>query len=110
EQGKFWDYHHVLYTVQNGRNYGTFGKENLKRYAGQLSLDQGSFDSCLDSGRYTKQVQEDTEAGRQKGVQRTPTLIINGHKIEGVPTFDQLKSVIEQRALAPAPAASGRDN
>ena len=33
EQGKFWPYHDLLYSRQNGENEGAFKTENLKKFA-----------------------------------------------------------------------------
>lgn len=98
EQGMFWPYHHKLYAEQAGRDRGTFSKENLKRFAAEVGLDAASFNACVDSDRYVEQVRAETEEGRRRGVQATPTLFVNGQKIEGVPDFNQLRRIIEAAA------------
>jgi protein-disulfide isomerase len=109
EQGRFWDYHDKLYAEQAGENRGAFSKDNLKRFAADLGLDQPAFNACLDSDRYAAQVKAETEAGRQQGVRSTPTLFVNGQKIEGVPRFEQLSQVIAaQAAAAGAPPAEAQ--
>lgn len=95
EQGRFWAYHDKLFASQSGRNNGTFSQDNLKRFASELGLDGGAFNACVDSGRYSEKVRADTEAGRQKGVRATPTLFVNGNKLDGVPTFEQLRQAVE---------------
>ncbi|HEY8478185.1 MAG TPA: thioredoxin domain-containing protein [Chloroflexota bacterium] len=106
EQGQFWAYHDKLFAEQSGENRGTFSKENLKRFASELGLDRQRFDACLDGGRYTRKVQAEIEAGERKGVRATPTMFVNGRKIEGLVPFDQLRRVVEQ-ALEEAGAAKG---
>ncbi|HEY7063538.1 MAG TPA: thioredoxin domain-containing protein [Chloroflexota bacterium] len=109
EQGRFWDYHDKLYAAQSGENRGTFSKDNLKRFAADLGLDQPAFNACVDSDRYAGQVKAETEAGRQQGVRVTPTLFVNGQKLEGVPSFEQLSQVIAaQAAAAAAPPAEAQ--
>ncbi len=98
EQGQFWTYHDKLFAEQAGVNRGAFSKDNLKRYAGELGLDRARFDACLDTDRYAAKVQAETQAGRQKGVRATPTLFVDGHKLEGVPRFEQLAQLIEAAA------------
>jgi protein-disulfide isomerase len=100
EQGRFWDYHDKLYAEQAGENRGAFSKDNLKRFAADLALDQSAFAACLESDRYAAQVKAETDAGRQQGVRSTPTLFVNGQQIEGVPRFEQLGQVIAARAAA----------
>lgn len=94
EQGKFFEYHDKLYASQAGEGRGAFSKENLKRFGAELGLAQ-SFASCVDSGRYAQAVREQTASGQARGIDRTPTLIVNGRKIEGAATFEQLRAIIE---------------
>ncbi len=100
EQGRFWDYHDKLYAEQAGENRGAFSKDHLKQFAADLGLDQPAFNACLDSDRYAAQVKAETEAGRQQGVRVTPTLFVNGQKLEGVPVLQQLSQLIEAQAAA----------
>ena len=102
-QGQFWEYHDRLFAEQRGRNQGAFSKPNLKRFGADLGLEQASFNACVDGGLTSARVTAETEAGRQKGVARTPTLFVNGRKIEGVPSFEVLLEAI-QTALVPAPS------
>lgn len=101
EQGQFWAYHDKLYAEQAGENRGAFSKDNLKRFAAAIGLDQGAFNACLDDGRYSARVRAETEAGRQKGVRATPTLFVQGQKIEGVPSFEQLRQMVDSAAASP---------
>ncbi len=41
DQGKFWEYHDLLFDKQNGENVGTFTKENLIKYAKELKSGHG---------------------------------------------------------------------
>jgi len=94
EQGKFFEYHDKLYASQAGENNGAFSKDNLKRFGTDLGLGP-AFASCVDSGRQQQAVRDDTKVGQGRGVTATPTLFVNGRKIEGAASFDQLKAIIE---------------
>jgi len=94
EQGRFWDYYDKLFEEQSGENVGTFGKENLKRFAAELGLDTERFNQCLDSGRYQTKVQQELIEGRQKGVRGTPTLFVNGQLIERGGDYQVLRAAI----------------
>ena len=99
DQGKFWQYHDILFNRQNGENQGAFVKDNLKKFAGELGLDQTVFDNCLDGGKYTQAVKDDTDYGRSVGVNGTPATFINGEIVEGVnqaDPFASFKNVIEK--------------
>ena len=52
EQGKFWEYHDMLFVKLTAGE--DFSAVNLKKYAGTLGLNQSTFDSCLDGGKYKK--------------------------------------------------------
>jgi protein-disulfide isomerase len=93
-QGKFFEFHDKLYASQAGENRGAFSKDNLKRFGAELSLGP-SFASCVDSGQFAQNVHDDTMAGEGRGVNATPTLFVNGRKIEGAATFEQLRTIID---------------
>ena len=94
EQGKFWEYHDQLFASQRGENQGAFSRENLKRIGADLRLGP-SFAVCVDSKAYAQAVRDETQSGRERGVVATPTLFVNGRKIEGALTYDQLRALIE---------------
>lgn len=99
DQGKFWQYHDLLLNRQKGENEGAFSKENLKTFAGELGLNTADFDSCLDTGKYTQAVKDDTDYGRSVGVTGTPGTFINGEQVVGVDRndpFTQFKVVIDK--------------
>ncbi len=95
EQGKFWEYHDKLFASQNGENQGAFAKDKLKGFAADLKLDTEKFNACLDSGKYTQVVQDETNMAGQLGVQSTPTFLINTQPVQGAQSFDTFKQIIE---------------
>ena len=95
EQGRFWEYADRLYANQGGRNGGSYSKENLKRYGSEVGLDSGSFNACVDGGRYAAAVRAENEEGPRKGVTSTTRIFVNGTKQAGVPTWEQLLRLIE---------------
>ncbi len=72
-----------------------FSSESLKLIANELGLEQGSFDECLDTGKYTDLVQKQTELARQLGVQSTPAFLINAQAMLGAQPFENFQQVIE---------------
>ena len=89
-QGKYWEYHDVLF-----RNQTALDVASLKRYARDLDLDGAAFDACLDSGQGAARVKQDTEEASRLGVSGTPTFFLNGRKIVGARPFAQFKADIE---------------
>jgi len=100
EQGQFWAYHDKLFAMQRGRGAGTFSKPNLKQFGADLGLDSASFSACVDGDLMVARVRAETQAGERKGVKSTPTLFVNGHKIEGAPAWVDLERLIGEVALA----------
>jgi predicted DsbA family dithiol-disulfide isomerase len=78
EQGKFWALHDVMFEDQSKLTV-----TDLKATARRLGMDGKKFDTCLDSGRYVEQVQNDQREAVRVGVTGTPTLFINGVMTEG---------------------------
>ena len=106
EQGQFWAYRDRLFAEQRGRDRGAFSTPNLKRFGADLGLDQGAFSACVENDLAAARVRAEVEEGRRKGVVGTPTLFVNGRKIEGVPSFEDLLHAI-QTALVPPPSVLG---
>lgn len=95
DQDAFWEYHDKLFDSQSGENQGVFNKDNLKRFAVDLGLDMAAFDECLDSGKYTSIVQNETQAAQSMGVRSTPTFLINGKPVLGAQPFEVFQQYIE---------------
>lgn len=95
EQGKFWEYLHQLFQQPGGRAQGTYQRDNLKRYAGEIGLDRAAFDTCLTSERYAAQVRAEMREGRSKGVDATPTVFVNGRKLQGGATLERIAQAVE---------------
>lgn len=96
DQGQFWEFNHKLFENQDGENDGAFSNENLKRMAGELGLEQTTFDSCLDSGKHRQTVIDGYNSAQANGINSTPTLIINGVRVAYTNQgYDLLKRQIE---------------
>lgn len=82
EQGKFWEYHDMLFESQN--SWASLGSVNatntFKQYASQLGLDTNSFNSCVDTAKYTDKVNKDSQDGTNYGATGTPTFFIGNDK------------------------------
>jgi len=88
-QGRYWEYHDMLFVAQPA-----FSRDELITYASRLGLGTDEFTTCLDSGRFRDAVQEDLDEARMAGVSRTPTFLINRHRIVGVETIHKFRYVI----------------
>ena len=82
EQGKFWDYHDILFETQG--SWEKLGNNAIGSALSQLSsevgLEKSQFDSCLESGKYVEEVQKDIQDGMDYGITGTPTFLIDNEK------------------------------
>lgn len=101
DQNRFWDYHDLLFSRQNGENRGAFNKDKLLGLAAELKLDLAQFEPCLTDEETLARVQADTQEGQQAGVTGTPTFFINGLKIAGAQPYERFRLVIEPLLAAP---------
>jgi protein-disulfide isomerase len=60
-----------------------------------MGLDTKAFNACLDSEKYTQAIKDQTNIGRQLGLQSTPTFAINGQAVVGAQSFDSFKQTID---------------
>ncbi|MBI3273586.1 MAG: DsbA family protein [Candidatus Colwellbacteria bacterium] len=98
EQGKFWEMHDKIFGEEDKKSTtGTvqFDVSDLKKWAGQIGLDTGKFNSCLDSGKYAKEVEKDYSDGSAAGVSGTPSVFVNGQIVVGAQPFSAFKSLID---------------
>jgi protein-disulfide isomerase len=100
EQGKFWEYHDVLFYSKQ------LQVAELKAHARVLKLDGDRFDKCLDDGAETAPVKKDLEEAHQLGLTGTPSFFVNGHFFSGAADYTVLKEMVElQLASSPRPAS-----
>ena len=102
DQGKFWEYHDVLFTQSP-----QLALEDLRRYAGQVGLDVTKFDGCLAAGVHKAAVQRDLDEGNRLGITGTPAFFINGRTLTGAQPLDAFTRLIEQELARVA--ASGKE-
>jgi len=91
EQGKFWQMHDKMFA-----NAQALDRASLEGYAQEIGLDVGKFKAALDSGKFTKRVEEDSAAGMAVGANGTPTFFINGREFVGAQPFEAFKNVIDE--------------
>ncbi len=103
DQGKFWQMHDGLYVNNLGEDAGSYTEKRLQAIAEKAGLDLGTFNGCMESGKYLDQVAQDAIDGRAAGITGTPAFVlsytVNGearHKlIIGAQPFDQFQQEIE---------------
>ena len=101
DQNMYWEYHDSLYILQESKiDNGWASSERLKAFAFNLNLDMKLFDECLDSEKYSKRVQYNSQQARDNGVKGTPGFFIissdYGQKqISGAQPYSVFQKILE---------------
>ncbi len=77
DQNRYWEYHDNLFRNQVRWAPSTNAAGVFIDYAGELGLDEGAFESCLESDLHADVVTANMELGNQMGVGGTPTILIH---------------------------------
>jgi protein-disulfide isomerase len=72
-QGKFWEFHDLLF-----KDYNRLNDEKVKEIAKKLGLDEQEFEKKTADPQIVRKIQQDYMDGINAGVSGTPTLFING--------------------------------
>jgi protein-disulfide isomerase len=91
DQGKFWQYHDLLYSKAP-----KLGSADLKVYAKEIGLNTASFDQCLESGKHKVAVQKELSEGAKLGLTGTPSFFINGREMSGAQPLEAFAAIIDE--------------
>ncbi len=75
-QGKFWEFHDLLF-----KNYNKLNDQKISEIALELGLDQTEFEKKMKDPKITAMIRRDVRDGAQAGVRGTPTIFINGRRL-----------------------------
>ena len=75
-QGKFWEFHDLLF-----KNYNKLNDQKIREIALELGLDQTEFKKKMKDPKITAIIRQDVRDGAQAGVRGTPTIFINGRRL-----------------------------
>lgn len=100
DQGMYWQYHDMLYNSQEPKIDGGWAStERLKAFAFALGLDMELFESCLDSGKYSKRIQYNVQQARENGINSTPGFFVVGSDtqqfIKGAQPYSTFQKIID---------------
>ncbi|HEY8209951.1 MAG TPA: thioredoxin domain-containing protein, partial [Myxococcaceae bacterium] len=84
DKGKFWEMHDRLFANQLALSVPT-----IKELAATLGIPAAEVQKALDSGKYAAEIASWKELGKTSGVERTPTIFLNGRVFELSPTVEQ---------------------
>ena len=91
EQGKFWEYHDVLFAHQQA-----LSSTDLRRHAQTVGLDVSIFDRCLSAGKHQDALAAVLDGTESHLIEATPTFLVNGRVVQGAVPLHELGAIIEQ--------------
>jgi protein-disulfide isomerase len=89
-QGRFEALHDLFFAQQD--SLGTKPWARFAREAGVADL--AAFGRCMQGRDADAAVRRDSEAGMRLGLSATPTLLINGRRVQGAPPLPRLEQLI----------------
>jgi protein-disulfide isomerase len=95
-QGRFWEYHDLIYENQSSGNSGGYNEESLTALAEEAGLDVDRFREDLKGARYDDVVQADFREGQDLGISGTPTFFINDRALVGLQPLATFEEAIEE--------------
>ena len=75
-QGKFWEFHDQLF-----ENYNKLNDQKIREIALGLGFDPAEFEKKMKDPKINAMIRQDLRDGSQAGVRGTPTIFINGRRL-----------------------------
>jgi len=91
DQGRFWEYHDVLFDNQQALTAA-----DLRKHAGTAGVELSRFDACIESGKYREVVADAAAGNGEHLVEVTPTFLVNGRVIQGAVPLYEIAAVVDQ--------------
>ena len=98
DQGKFWQYHDLLFSSQTTEQEDVTKWQDPKThqgYAQQLGLDVKKLLDCFNSGKYTALVGQSTQEAINNGGQGTPYFLVNKTALSGAQPYSVFQTTID---------------
>lgn len=97
DQDQFWDFYDAVYENQGSESEDWATEEFMYELFNQSTsgLDYSDFRSCVADKETLEEVRQDTRMGRQAGVTGTPSIYVNGDKLDSW-SYSAVARAIEQ--------------
>ena len=96
KQNKFWEMHDLIFENQTSWENRGDAKNIFNDYAQKLGLNMEQFKNDFDSKEIKDKVENDFQSGVQSNINATPTVFLNGKKINLPPNYDELADIINE--------------
>jgi protein-disulfide isomerase len=99
----FWAFHDWIFAHQGEiDNEGKNLRDKLMQFANEHHADTARFAACLDSHATAQEVTTAEQKAFLLGVQQTPTIFVDGRKVEGALPWPNLENLIRYELKRPA--------
>ena len=104
EQGKFWEYHDILYNNWAGENNGWAASENLLAFAEEIQLDMDNWSQCMIDSRYGSKIAASNNDAKSLGLTGTPAFFVIGpdgnvNKISGAQPYEVFENIFQSELI-----------
>ncbi|MEI7797131.1 MAG: thioredoxin domain-containing protein [Actinomycetes bacterium] len=82
DQGKFLEYHALMYKNQPAENSGAWSNEGVIATAAAAGVTGPEFEACVNKGKYAGWVGNVGSEGSKQNINSTPTVFINGKEVD----------------------------
>lgn len=82
DQGAYWQMEELLFARQQEWGGERNPRGEFMEYAGLLGLDRDRFRSCFEERRHLDEIRASRSYGESLGVGRTPTVFVNGERVQ----------------------------
>lgn len=96
EQGKYWEYHDILFENLTSDRANWNSSEIHKSYANQLGLNADDLVNCFNERRYQQKVNRSTQEAISNGGTGTPYFLINGVPVSGAQPYLVFQEIIDE--------------
>ena len=94
-QGKFFEYHDILFDRQDDWATGKDLEETFVAYAEELELDVEQFTTDMSSDEVRNKVESDLSSGITAGVNSTPSFYLNGVPVRNPNSIEAFQTLID---------------
>lgn len=101
----FWDYHDWVYENQTYIGLDNFDSK-LQEFATAKNIDGMQLSRCIESKSTVPEVNASIAVGTSLALNATPTIFINGRKLEGAVPWETLQAIVKAELDHQAAAAS----
>ena len=100
EQGKFWEYHDIVYANWDGENTGWITNNTLLEFARNAELNIVEYNSCMDNSTFRQKVLNNEQFGKNIDIDATPSFLIFNetevYRIVGAQPFEKFEYVLQK--------------